>query len=118
MKSKHSKKGLSTTVIIAGVGVAAALYMYTHKAAAGVLASTATPAISAAQYATVQASIVSAQTSDNATSSQADLDTITQAYLRGNKAELTGYVTLFQGKGQTNTAALFADALSHALSGT
>jgi hypothetical protein len=74
--------------------------------------------VSASSYAGAKTAIASAQTSDNSTMSDQELDTITQAYLRANKAELTGYVTYFQGKGQTNTAALFADALSHALSGT
>jgi hypothetical protein len=115
-----ASKSKSTLYLIGGLGLAAAVYMWTHKAAAGIITTAGALApVSGADYAAAQSAIVSAQTSDNAPALAAtELDTITQAYLRKNKAELTGYVTYFQGKAQTATAALFADALSHALSGT
>ena len=117
-RSVRSKTGISGTVILLGIGAAAAIYLLwsrTASAAAGPGIGTGAggtlspPAVSQREYDGVKAQVLDAAVKDGRTgATQVELDNLTQAYLRGDRTELTGLVNYLHGMGETNLASLLA----------
>lgn len=111
-KSKRSRgrKGSSLPMMLVAVGAAVGVYLWVSKASAAALPSSGTQwsqqAYDLAKSQVMQMVMLDSQAGGAIPSTSAQVDTLTQAYLRGDATELSGLVTYLRGQGATNTASL------------
>ncbi len=115
-RSRRSKKGDNTVMILLGVGAVAAIYLFWSKQASGValqanIAATTQGAASAAQYEATKSHILAAIQQDGPAAADVEPNVATQAYLRGDPTELVGVINALRGIGATNTAEIFTTRL-------
>lgn len=115
---RRSKKSNTSLFILAAVAVGAGAWLLTKKSQASAAAQgeaagqqLAAASAAAAQFQATRGHIVDALKADGVTLADAQIDMLTNAYLRGDPTELAADVNYMHSLSATQTAAILTDRL-------